>query len=254
MSSFAKTAASLACLAAVTMATPLMKRGEWDCPTGNVFYSCSNGYRGCFEKDPCALPPAATTSLASPSTTTTSIASSSTSFVAAACPNGTKGSVWQPSMYNLFPEDPDHSEPSVSFINVSTRENKPPVEQAIVFRGIPSEAKTCNINWDQAAESERNFTVEDSGYVSLLQLNGFPYGEPVSSSSVAAFEPAGAKPVHGDFTFWDKQSKTAWPHFIGPVNCSSEIYFRLALDTLSGFGHVFMDQDKKNGFHIDYTC
>ncbi|KAI8965561.1 hypothetical protein F5Y11DRAFT_344437 [Daldinia sp. FL1419] len=226
MPSFAKTAASLACLVAAAMATPVLKRGETH--------------------------PVATTTVASPSTSTTSTPSYST--YPAACKNGTKGSLWQPSMYNVFPEDPDHSEPSVSYIDVRAEENGRPKDQVIVFRGIPAGAKSCAINWDQAAESERNFTVYDSGYVSLLQLDGFPYGVPVTWNSVAAFEPDGKNATHADFTYWDKQSKDAFPHLIGPVDCGEEIYVRLAIDTLSGYGRVFMDQDKKNGFHIDYTC
>ncbi|KAG4220233.1 hypothetical protein PC116_g31288, partial [Phytophthora cactorum] len=152
------------------------------------------------------------------------------------------------------PEDPDHSEPSVSFIRIATEENKAPIEQVIVFRGLPAGAKKCNINWDQAAEAERNFTVTDSGYFGVQQLDGFPYGEPVSYTSVSKFVDADAKVTHGDFTYWDKQSKTAWPHFIGPVDCAEEIYLKLTLDTAQGYGRVFMDQDKKNGFHLDYTC
>ncbi|KAK6957953.1 hypothetical protein Daesc_000744 [Daldinia eschscholtzii] len=224
MSSFAKTAASLACFAAVTMASPLMRRDY----------------------------PVASTSVTPPTTTTTALPGYSTAPVA--CAPGTNGSAWEPTMYNIFPEDPDHSEPSVSFIRIATEENKAPIEQVIVFRGLPAGAKKCNINWDQAAEAERNFTVTDSGYFGVQQLDGFPYGEPVSYTSVSKFVDADAKVTHGDFTYWDKQSKTAWPHFIGPVDCAEEIYLKLTLDTAQGYGRVFMDQDKKNGFHLDYTC
>ncbi|KAI1800524.1 hypothetical protein F4811DRAFT_26877 [Daldinia bambusicola] len=234
MPSFTKTAASLACLAAFTMATPIERRGEYPVTT--------------------------ITSVTAPSSTAISAPSSSTATSVACpppvptCSPGTNGSAWQPAMYNIFPEDPDHSEPSVSFIRIANEENKAPIEQVIVFRGLPAGAKTCSINWDQAAEAERNFTVTDSGLAGLQQMDGFPYGTPVSYTSVSAFVPEDGKVTHADFTFWDKQSKEAWPHSIGPVACGEEIYVKLTLDTLNGHGRVFMDQDKKNGFHIDYTC
>ncbi|KAI1470908.1 uncharacterized protein F4812DRAFT_282603 [Daldinia caldariorum] len=234
MPSFTKTAASLAYLAAVAMATPIERRGEYPVTTISSFTA--------------------------PSSTATSASSYSTATPITypppvnTCSPGTNGSAWQPTMYNIFPQDPDHSEPSVSFIRIATEENKAPIEQVIVFRGIPAGVKTCNLNWDQAAEAERNFTVTGSGLAGLQQLDGFPYGTPVSYSSVSPFVPENGKATHADFTFWDKQSKDAWAHSVGPVNCSEEIYIKLTLDPLSGYGRVYMDQDKKNGFHIDYTC
>lgn len=63
MSSIIKITTSLACLVTAVLAN------GGDCPPGKVFYSCANGYRGCFEKDPCALPPFTSTTIIDPKPT-----------------------------------------------------------------------------------------------------------------------------------------------------------------------------------------
>ncbi|OTA93598.1 hypothetical protein M434DRAFT_395530 [Hypoxylon sp. CO27-5] len=261
MSSIIKTAASLACLATIALAGPinigsaqrLSRRGDTDCPAGKVFYACANGYRGCFEKDPCALPPIATTSLAS-DPTTTSVATEATTTPPATCTSG--ASIWQPTMYNLFPAEPDKTQPAVSYLQVQEQENQAPLEQVAVFQGIPATATKCSLNWAQAAEAERTFVVDHSGYTSVLQLTGFPAaGEPISSASIAKYEPADqSKAKHPDFTFWDKQSKDAQTHSAGQVDCAENIYLKVALDTLNGDGRVYLEQDAKNGFYVTYEC
>ncbi|KAI2465852.1 hypothetical protein F4781DRAFT_407587 [Annulohypoxylon bovei var. microspora] len=259
MSSIIKIATSLACLAAVAVAKPInagsLSRREWtDCSAGTVFYSCANGYRGCFEKDPCALPPiaAATTTIPTPPSPTT-VETITTTPPATTCQSG---SVWQPTMYNLFPTQPDFSQTSVSYLEVQVRGTEPQLEQVAVFQGIPAGAKTCTLSWAQASEAERVFVVDDSGYTSVLPLTGFPAaGSPVSSASVKPFEPADAAAAkHPDFTFWDKQSKDAATHTAGVVACAEEMYFKVAIDTTNGDGHVYLEQDAKNGFYISYTC
>ncbi|KAI0841186.1 hypothetical protein F5Y06DRAFT_260881 [Hypoxylon sp. FL0890] len=251
MLSIIKTAASLACLATVALAGPinLSGRGDTDCEAGKVFYVCANGYRGCFEKDPCALPPIATTSLASGPTPTTI----TTVTTATAC---STGSVWQPTMYNLLPGEPDKTQPAVSYLQFQVQDNQPEQEQVAVFQGIPASAKTCYLNWAQAAEAERTFTVDGSGYSTVEQLTGFPAaGQPISSASIAQYEPADkSKAQHPDFTFWDKQSKDAVTHKGGEIDCAENVYLKVALDTLNGDGRVYMEQDAKNGFYITYTC
>ncbi|KAI1097298.1 hypothetical protein F4804DRAFT_328000 [Jackrogersella minutella] len=253
MSSIIKIATSLACLAAVALANPvnagsshlLSRRGESDCPAGTVYYVCANGYKGCYETDPCALPPIATTSLAAAPIPTP----------AAACASGA-GSVWQPTMYNLSPSEPDKSQAAVTFLQVQAGGDSPQAEQVAVFRGVPAAAKACTLHWAQAAEAERTFVVDGSGYTSVLPLTGFPAaGAPVSSSSIAAFEPADdGKATHPDFTFWDKQSKNAVNHTAGAVDCAEDLYFKVSIDTLNGDGHVYLQQDSKNGLFITYTC
>ncbi|KAI1764240.1 hypothetical protein GGR53DRAFT_327618 [Hypoxylon sp. FL1150] len=237
MSAIIKTAATLACLAAVAIATP-----TWtDCEAGETFYSCANGYRGCFSMDPCALPPAI-------STTTTTTA-------AAACPTGTASAkIWQPTMYNIYPSDPSRSEAPVSHLEVQLHGSDPAVEQVAVFSGIPASAKSCTLGWSQAAASERVFVVEKSGLVSTTQLTGFP-SDAVSAASVAAYEPEdpAEKGLTTDFTLWDKTA-TATGHVGGGVDCAESIYVKVAIEPVNGDGHVYMDQDLKNGLTIAYTC
>ncbi|XXG98876.1 hypothetical protein Hte_005206 [Hypoxylon texense] len=242
MSAIMKTAASLACLAAVALATP-----TWtDCPAGEVFYSCANGYRGCFTQDPCALPPI--TSSTTPPTTTTA-----TTTIAAACPTGTDSiKIWQPTMYNIYPSDPSRSEASVSRLEVGT--DDPAVAQVAVFRGIPAGAKSCTLGWSQADASERRFVVDRSGLVDTTQLTGFPSSGAVSAASVASYEPEDPAKTHTlDFTFWDKTEK-ATSHTGGAVDCAESVYVKIALDKANGEGHVYMDQDGKNGLTLSYAC
>lgn len=249
MSVILKTATSLACLAAVALAGPInagsLSRREWtDCPTGKVFYNCANGYKGCYEKDPCALPPVATTSIAAPP-------SSTPTPPPAAC---TSGSIFKPTMYNLYPSQPDLSQSPVSYLQVQVSGTNPQLEQVAVFSGIPSNAKTCSLMWAQAAESERTFVVDGSGLTSILPLTGFPStGSPVSANSIKPFE-SGEKATHSDFTFWDKQSKDAVNHTVGAIECAEEVYYKMSIDTENGDGHVYLEQDGKNGFYVTYTC
>ncbi|KAI1137796.1 hypothetical protein F5Y05DRAFT_62364 [Hypoxylon sp. FL0543] len=256
MPSIIKTAASLACLATVALAGPInagsgrmfSRRGDTDCEAGKVFYACANGYRGCFEQDPCALPPVATTtSLPSGPAPTTITTAPET------CSNG---SVWQPTMYNLLPGEPDKAQPAVTYLQFQVQANQPEQQQVAVFQGIPATAQKCYLNWAQAAEAERTFTVDGSGYSAVQQLTGFPAaGAPVSSASIAQYVPADqAKTQHPDFTFWDKQSKDAATHSGGEVDCAEDVYLKVSLDTLNGDGRVYMEQDAKNGFYITYTC
>ncbi|OTA99769.1 hypothetical protein M426DRAFT_251924 [Hypoxylon sp. CI-4A] len=263
MSFIIKTTA-LATLASLVSANPILSRGETDCVAGKVFYSCANGYRGCFEKDPCALPPVATTSIVLPTTSATATATSiilptatttttpSSTAAAAACPTGTaSASIWQPTMYNLYPSDPDLAQDPVSYLQVQVHEQDPQLEQVAAFHGIPSEAKKCFLGWGQGKPEERTFVVDHSGLTSLFQLTGFP-AEPVSSNSVAPFVPADS--THADFTSWDDASHPEQKHDNGEIDCAESIYFKLALDTENGDGHVYMEQDAKNGLFVSYTC
>ncbi|KAI1776617.1 hypothetical protein F4818DRAFT_457402 [Hypoxylon cercidicola] len=241
MSTIIKTAASLACLAVAAVATP-----TWtDCPAGEVFYTCANGYRGCYTQDPCALPPIASSA---PAPTTTTIA-------AAACPTGTSAKIWQPTMYNIYPSEPERAEAPVSHLEVRIHGADPALQQVAVFGGIPAAARTCTLGWAQAAASERVFVVEKSGLLETQQLAGFPAaGAPASAAGVAAYEPADPARTHSmDFTFWD-HTEAAAVHVGSQVDCAEHVYVKVALDPVNGDGHVYMDQDAKNGLTLTYTC
>ncbi|KAI1397526.1 hypothetical protein F4819DRAFT_503287 [Hypoxylon fuscum] len=260
MSSIIKTATSLACLAAVALASPLhagssnllSRQSDTDCPAGKVFYVCANGYRGCYVQDPCALPSITTIAAAITSATSAPAIPSATSVPAAAC---SAGVVRKPTMYNLHPAQAELAQPSVSYLETQLHGSDPALAQAAVFSGIPATAKTCTLSWAQADAAARTFTVEKSGLISVLPLTGFPAaGAPVSSASVAAFEPADAEvALTPDFTFWD-QTKTATNHTAGPVPCAENIYLKVSQNPVNGDGHVYLQQDEKNGFYISYTC
>ncbi|KAI1073935.1 hypothetical protein F5B20DRAFT_565248 [Whalleya microplaca] len=245
MLSTMKTATSLACLAAVAFANPihidatkLASRWE-DCPTGEQWYTCANGYKGCYSVDPCALPPITSTT---PSAT-------------AACPTGTaKAKVNKPTMYNLYPDQPDLSEPSVSRLEIRVGKDVTPLNQVAVFKGIPEGAKHCTMGWSQADSAHRNFSTTGSGLVTLNQLTGFPAdGAPVSSSSVAKFEDPAAPKTSPEFTRWD-ESAEASDHTNGQVDCSTEMYFKISPGEGNNEGYVYLDQDDNNGLWVQYTC
>ncbi|KAI2621189.1 hypothetical protein GGR54DRAFT_91930 [Hypoxylon sp. NC1633] len=257
MPSIIKTAATLAYLATAALANPInagpagmLRRQHWtDCEAGLVFYSCANGYRGCYEKDPCALPPLTTTTTTTvPLPTPTPITTTP-----AACPTG---SIWQPTMYNLYPTDPTRSEAAVTRLDITTL-NSPTTEQAMVFHGIPAGATRCTLHWAQAGAAERTFVVEHSGLVSVAPLTGFPAaGSPVSIASLAPFaeaDDAAGAAFDVDFTFWDA-TLTATDHVGSPVACAESVYLKVGLDATNGAGHVLLEQDARNGFYIEYEC
>ena len=128
------------------------------------------------------------------------------------------------------------------------------IEQAIVFKGIPAEAKKCSLNWKQADESERSFIVEGQGLTSITQLEGFPAeGEPVTFNSLRAFEGGDDATSFGpEFTGWP-ETKGASEHLAGAIDCSEDIYLRISVRLSAGDGFIYLAQDEKNGFYIAYT-
>ncbi|KAI1496209.1 hypothetical protein F5X99DRAFT_83577 [Biscogniauxia marginata] len=181
----------------------------------------------------------------------------SSSAAAAACPTGSARAA--PTLYNLYPARPDAAEAPVTHIEVqSTSSETETREQAMVVRGVPAEAKTCTVIWIQAEADERNFVVSGNGLTSVLQLNGFPAdGESISYGAVQPYIEASTTPErrHADFTRWDLPQYGAANHTLGPYSCAENMYFHLSIDKEeSGEGHVYFDQDDKNGFFVEYSC
>ena len=176
---------------------------------------------------------------------------------AASCPSGTETAIIsQPTMYNLYPSLPTAAEAPVSFIQIQQHDNRSIYEQAAVFTGIPAEATSCTLGWRQADASARLFVVVGSALVASLQLQGFPTGSPpvVSWASVEPFvEASNTTALHPDFTAWDK-IQDANDHIAGGITCAQEIYLKLALDGRNGDGHLYFNQDEKNGFYVAYSC
>ena len=180
---------------------------------------------------------------------------------AASCPTGTgTATIAQPTLYNLYPSQPAVAEAPVSFLQIQRYQNQSVFEQAAVFSGIPAGATSCTLGWRQAAPAERHFIVVGSALIAALQLQGFPpasgspSGPVVSYASVEPFEKAtNATALHPDFTAWDKVAE-AQGHIAGTVACAEEIYLKLSLDGRNGDGHLYFNQDEKNGFYVTFTC
>ncbi|KAH9894543.1 hypothetical protein F4778DRAFT_783976 [Xylariomycetidae sp. FL2044] len=204
------------------------------------------------------------------SSSTTSTATTATATTTPAC---TPGRLSQPTMYSLYPTEPDRAEPAVTELHVQMLGNVSRLEQLAVFppsRGIiPADAKFCTLRWVQAAIADRHFTVKDSGLVSALQLSSSDVpSEGVSAAGVAPLvEDAVARgnvDLHPDFTAWDTDEFGEYTHTAGSVDCSGgtagaageagALAFRVKIDGRNGGGHLYLGQDEKNGLVIDYGC
>ena len=138
-------------------------------------------------------------------------------------------------------------------MNLAAVGNESLIEQAIVFKGIPAEAKKCSLWWKQADVSERSFTVAGQGLTSIIQLSGFPAeGEPVSFNSLQQFEHEGAVSMGPEFTGWPNV-KGASTHLAGSIDCSEDLFFRISIRVSQGDGFIYLAQDEKNGFYVAYT-
>ncbi|RYP91117.1 hypothetical protein DL770_002773 [Monosporascus sp. CRB-9-2] len=158
----------------------------------------------------------------------------------------------QPTMYNLNSSDADRGEPPVGYFQVEAQEDVS-IEQAAVFRGIPAGAKLCKLMWRQAGSAERCFSVDGHGLTAVRQLSGFPgEDEPVTFNSLRAFDRGNATTFSPDFSFWPDHDGP-FEHMAGAITCSQEIYLRIAINRSYGDGFIYLDQDEKNGFYIQYT-
>ncbi|ORY57751.1 uncharacterized protein BCR38DRAFT_448582 [Pseudomassariella vexata] len=169
----------------------------------------------------------------------------------AAC---TPGKIAQPTMWNLYPSQPDLSQSPFTYLEVQIFESYPQLQQVAVFSGIPPTAKSCTLGWSQSDSTSRTFVVEGSGLIAASPLTGFPAeGEPVSTNSIKPFETAVDDALTPDFTSWD-QVAAAWNHTAGAVDCAEEIHLKLEIDARNGDGHVYFEQDAANGLYVSYTC
>ncbi|KAI2607037.1 uncharacterized protein GGS25DRAFT_316614 [Hypoxylon fragiforme] len=218
------------------------------CLPGKVFYSCANGYRGCYAQDPCALPPIATTTPPIGTVTPTPTPT------AGVCAPGSTGEVRQPKMYNLYPAQPDLADPPVSQLEVHRVAGSAAREQVAIFAGIPAGATQCVLQWQAAAASERHFTVDGNGSLEAARLSGVP-AEPVSAGSVAGQVGGEEGVLHPDFTNWPLVA-TAHNSTAGVIACAEALAYKFAInqDSASGDGSVFLAQDAKNGLYVSYKC
>ncbi|KAM0350681.1 hypothetical protein ACHAPU_003172 [Fusarium lateritium] len=168
------------------------------------------------------------------------------------CPSSGKARHEPSALYSVFPGSPDMAKKSSGF-HVETYNNASQVEQLLVFTDIPASAKDCSLGWAQGERPERIFVVKGGdGLTELRQLSGFPDPKSVTYETAKEFD-TGDKPVGAaDFTNWD--DLPAQGHIIGGIDCKSTIYLKAALRNPDGNTKVFLEQNSKNGLHIQYSC
>ncbi|KAI1176174.1 hypothetical protein F4777DRAFT_547368 [Nemania sp. FL0916] len=165
-------------------------------------------------------------------------------------PNNT---FFQPTMYQIFPRDARKSGPAVSQLQVVRADNGSTLENIAVFKGIPSNAKTCMLGWVQAAKPERTeFVVQGSGLLATQQLSSLPNGDvnwekiaPIAQEAVTQERPL----LHPDTTSWPN-IETAASHIAGFIDCAETIYLKIQVDDRNPAGSVYLGQDTKNGLTL----
>ena len=163
-------------------------------------------------------------------------------------------SVWQPEMYNVYPESPDLCKPPVTHLHVEAYQEKSQLEQVAIFRGIPAEARVCTLMWSQAVKEDRVFVTKgQSAHTRVTQLSGLPAEGPITFSSIQPFDVAPEEESVGpDFTFWDDAGFGQSDHNAGIINCAEEIYLKVSMRNSTATATLFMEQDAQNGFWIEW--
>ncbi|KAI0121769.1 hypothetical protein BJ170DRAFT_688002 [Xylariales sp. AK1849] len=210
----------------------LQTRVGKDCAAGTSYFKCFT-YDGCFASDPCTTPP-----------TTQST-----------CTNGTTTKD-QRDMYVVVPSDPDSVTPAVEYFQVISGDMD--INQVGIFTGIPADAKKCSLHWKQGGPDERVFKVTGNGLVSATQVDNLSTCGGVSWSEVQSAKVI-SKEAGPDFTYWDQREFAAATHGSWDLTCAETIYMKF--ETLKGAGqdvkeyrNVYLEQDDKNGWYIEYTC
>ncbi|RMJ20089.1 hypothetical protein BHE90_008930 [Fusarium euwallaceae] len=153
--------------------------------------------------------------------------------------------------YNVFPKYPDLAKNALGF-HLETYNNASQVEQVVVFKGIPANAKDCSVGWDQGERISRTFIVKGGDALAgVRQLSGFPEGA-VTYNSVQPFDNAEKDVGGADFTNWDDLAPQG--HLTGGIDCAETLYLKVALRNPDGNTKVFLGQDDTNGLHITYSC
>ncbi|KAF2444623.1 hypothetical protein P171DRAFT_443626 [Karstenula rhodostoma CBS 690.94] len=215
----------------------------WQTNPGTVFYSCSNGYTGCFYQDPCSLPPLPSSAPPTPLPTTTSEAPE-------------KHELTTPRSYNIYPlSTAQHNvQDKVPHVDL----NKPAgsattTTNALVFDNVPAGAKNCILNWRSTAPTdENNFTVNGSGQAWTRQLTGFPAKtDIVSFDGLKPFQdPAAEWTPSLDFTGW---TESPGSHAGSKLECGEQVAVELkGSGEGEGENRVFITLTKTNGFFLTY--
>jgi hypothetical protein len=167
--------------------------------------------------------------------------------------NGTY--VFQPEMYNIYPQQPDLARPVGADLHLETYGGQSQLEQVAVFRGLPTGAKSCTLGWSQSDKPSRAFIVKgDSGLSLVRPLSGFPADGPISYAAIQPFDDASEDEQFGpDFTLWDDEQYQEYAHIGGSVKCAGDIFVKISLRYPEQKTSLYLGQDEKNGLWIEYT-
>lgn len=188
-------------------------RDDTQCAPGTAFYVCQlNNFRGCCSVDPCAL--------------------------TTGCPDtqpGTCGEEGKHQVYNPGMRIVGKDGPQPNDFDVSKTDNS--IQEQNMYFSLPPSAKNCYLKWSVPAADEREFTVKESGLISVFV---------VDANGNAGEDIGGA-----DFTNWDKDPKAQEGHLVGSFDCQAEATFLLQPDNI---GEVFLAQNDHTGWFVEYEC
>jgi hypothetical protein len=204
----------------------------WLTNPGTTFYNCGNGYVGCFEKDPCALPPAPT---ATPKVS---------------------HEITKPRSYNIYPKSTAEVEleDPVPHIDLKKEKGRGIVTtNAIVFDNVPANAKNCLLKWrTDGKEGGSGLAVSGSGLIYSRQLLGFPGDDvPVTFTNLKPFQNTAEE-------FSPSMDTTGWAGTIeshnGPsLKCAEQVAVEMYGDDAGGEDdRIFMINTETNGMYLTY--
>ncbi|KAF9740435.1 hypothetical protein PMIN06_009547 [Paraphaeosphaeria minitans] len=218
----------------------------WQTNPGTVFYSCSNGYHGCFYQDPCSLSPLSSTD---PTSITPSPTTSSDIPVEI-------HELTKPRSFNIYvlSEAQHNVQDQVGHVDLNKPEGSAiTTTNALVFDDVPAGAKNCNLNWrSTVSNDENNFTVKGAGQAYTRQLTGFPAkSEIVSYDGLKKYQdPSAQWTLSLDFTGWTEQPTS---HRGPGLACGSQVAVEIkGSDEGEGENRVFITLTETSGFYLTY--
>ncbi|KAJ3563616.1 hypothetical protein NPX13_g8135 [Xylaria arbuscula] len=160
----------------------------------------------------------------------------------------------EPTMYQISSISPFHSAPPVTQLEVLRSGGYSILENVVVFEGIPSDAKTCELRWEQAAKAERTeFAVARNGLLAAQQISGLPEEGDVNWENIQPIVERAVEQemplLHPETTGW-VAIETPEVHIAGYVDCAETIYIRLQVDDRDTDGVVYLGQDAHNGLTL----
>ncbi|KAK5636402.1 hypothetical protein RRF57_012114 [Xylaria bambusicola] len=164
------------------------------------------------------------------------------------------GIIVEPTMYQIFPISPSQFGPPVSQLEVLRAGDISVLENIAIFEGIPPDAKTCILRWEQAAKPERTeFVVARNGLLAAQQLAGLPEGDITWENMLPIVEEAveqGRPLLHPETTGW-VAIETQEVHIAGYVDCAETMYFKIQADDRATDSIVYLGQDAHNGLTLE---